>query len=890
MTSSARCPSGSVFALCLLDPRAAIAMASLVAATGCGGSQVVAPPPATKPAPAHSAAPDLPKDALPFSSIASAPEGTIGPYIAYGTASAMAAYSPGGESPRRWVVQPLGANGAPASAPKNLTDAPDDVTFAVLRADDAAARFALVWSAEGSDGSDLRGALIKADGASLSQPVEIAHAARPVLWADAIPVRDGFVVAWAEQDGGHARMLARNISASGALRGEPAVVESAALAWQAVSTGDGVAIAVVRTAPHASALGAVALHVLDSHAQRVGEPIAISDSPTAQLDVDLARVQQSLLIAWTDRRNLDSEVLVATTDLQGRIQQKPHDAVELNGDQALIDLVPPSDGAVSRALLIVDSLPHPSRDSFDATVVTLDASGESVGPSSRLALAEDAASDTYAVGAPGGFLMLLRGPRCNPGADDRALVPWFLRVGAEQRLTAGAPLQWGGPADVVASAWSPGCIGSSCFAVGVDDATPATVVTLRLDRRTPPCASPWKDKPDSAATVSNRSLLSLDAPVSNLAAASLGATSIVAWVTDFVEGPGSSTKKAPPDAPGDPNKPVAAEVGVQLIDETGRAAAPKKIVSVRAYSPGGIALSPDPATKDSCIAWVARDNGDPQVFLTKVGPDGAKKAQRMLTRARGDASDVALARIAGGWIVGWVDGRDGNGEVYVAKVDDSLRSSGPEVRVTQAPGDASEVSLLPHGDEILVAFGDTRDQPARAIAAPYYRRLRASNLAPLGEDRPIARTRLHSRAVRFLAEGDDLAAAWLEITVPGASTDHQERPGVRIVRFDPVAGQPVTAPTVVAPDPGEPTGYSAQCVQGSCRGLMSVDTGSVGAVDLFTFTLRGAASAPKTLLTLGGPPGADPSPRLIGDAVVYADVGAGGDHRIRRAQLRAPGP
>ncbi len=199
-------------------------------------------------------------------------------------------------------------------------------------------------------------------------------------------------------------------------------------------------------------------------------------------------------------------------------------------------------------------------------------------------------------------------------------------------------------------AWAPGCIGDRCFAVGTDASRPATVMTLRLDNRPPRCTTPWTKRDQaSSALHSNRALVSVDGPLSTLSATSVGSSSLVGWITHFVESPAGNARRPPPDAPGDPSKPVAAEVGLQLVDNHGVPVGPRRLISVRGYSPGGIAIASDPASKDACVAWVARDNGDPQVFVTKVGPDGTRKAQRMRGR-RGDcAGDWRMGRGLGRW-------------------------------------------------------------------------------------------------------------------------------------------------------------------------------------------------------------------------------------------------
>ena len=67
-----------------------------------------------------------------------------------------------------------------------------------------------------------------------------------------------------------------------------------------------------------------------------------------------------------------------------------------------------------------------------------------------------------------------------------------------------------------------------------------------------------------------------------------------------------------------------------------------------------------------------------------------------MTSSKGDASDVALARAGDGWLVAWVDARDGNGEVYAARLrQELLQRVGREERITNATGDASDAWRWP---------------------------------------------------------------------------------------------------------------------------------------------------------------------------------------------------
>ncbi|MGD0053680.1 MAG: hypothetical protein ABSD03_17885, partial [Vulcanimicrobiaceae bacterium] len=103
---------------------------------------------------------------------------------------------------------------------------------------------------------------------------------------------------------------------------------------------------------------------------------------------------------------------------------------------------------------------------------------------------------------------------------------------------------------------------------------------------------------------------------------------------------------------------------------------------------------------------------------------GHRNNEVQLTTAKGDASSVAIAWADDGWLVAWVDGRDGNGEVYAAKVDRDLARVGREERITSAPGDASDVALARSGDAAWVAWSDPRDNLRDGVSDVYVAAIR----------------------------------------------------------------------------------------------------------------------------------------------------------------------
>ena len=225
------------------------------------------------------------------------------------------------------------------------------------------------------------------------------------------------------------------------------------------------------------------------------------------------------------------------------------------------------------------------------------------------------------------------------------------------------------------------------------------------------------------------------------------------------------------------------------------------ILSRKALSIGGVALAPVAGDKqaETAVAWVAREKGESQVFVTKVSASGEKLAQKGVTviaRKKGkgpmsEASDVAIAADgAGGWVVAWVDTRDGNAEIYVAKVDKSLTKVIPDKRITEALGDSAEVQLVVKGQDVLLVWSDARKSPEDGSADIYLARLDLATLKKQAPETRIFASELHSRTPQIQAMGSGFLLAWIEDafgSVKDGKADSAEstaEKGLRIARLD----------------------------------------------------------------------------------------------------------
>ncbi|HEU4533233.1 MAG TPA: hypothetical protein VFS00_03915, partial [Polyangiaceae bacterium] len=354
-------------------------------------------------------------------------------------------------------------------------------------------------------------------------------------------------------------------------------------------------------------------------------------------------------------------------------------------------------------------------------------------------------------------------------------------------------------------------------------------------------------------------------------------------------GGGASPAKAAGGA-ATPTKPAG---GAPAKGPGGAAAAAKTAgpapLTEKALASSSLALSASLKGDAACAAFVVREGADSHLALAKLGPEGTRLRQASLAQAPGDVGDVDLSATPEGWLVAWVDGRDRNGEVYAARVDAELKRVSPERRLTQSPGDATEVAVLARGDYALVAYAEPKGAAPGSPANPYVVRVKASDLSPLGEPTRLSATSRHLRGLRLVPQGDEAIALWIEepdasggASAPGGgATLHWVRVGAD--------GAPKGLPQAVTGFHDASLGSLAfACDRASCRGLATRAEGRGRVLVGFSW-LPGAnrVEAMHDLLALYGEGAArDATPAFAGDEVWVVDDEGNEGGALRRALVR----
>jgi hypothetical protein len=800
--------------------------------------------------------------------------GTIGPFFARRgsgeAASGMVGWVTGAEgSGRRLVVVPVAADGKPKDAEHTAALVPNDTTMLVLRPlRGPMPGFVAAWTALTDRGESLWAAVLDDSGAPRGKAMELSRTNDDVVWVDIIPTDHGAVCVWAEETrSGDANVTIAAIDGNGTVRGTPSRVARGVVGWHALEIAGGVGISTVTAAvagdkdKKKSASGSLTFTKLDADGHPVGAPIAIGNKPNVSGDVEVIRADPRILFAWTDRTSDEPAVIATSLDENGK-SDVPKRLVEGRGGAALLGL---THGPAGTAVMFEAPVRkkaerrrvHVARISpnlaFEGKPHAFEVSGR---------------SPPELVTTASGFATLASLRDCEPGSpacEDVPTVATLVRFDANLTLVQKEPFAFN--ADPASLGWGLACDGDLCQALAATPGAPTRVRTAVIRPRSnvvaPPApAAPPPDAPkleDVAAIASGESVV-------DIATAKLGGGTLLATLT-------TKNEKA---------KPLS--LTTRILDATGNPSAPI-VLSTKALAIGGVAVAAaEKADDGGAVAWVARENGDPEVHVTRIDKKGKRTADIQLTTVKGDASDVTITWAGGGWVVAWVDGRDGNGEVYATKVDLMLNRTAREERITNAPGDASDLVAHAKGDLVWLAWADTRESPKDGMADVFVAAVKMRDAKrATGETRVLA-TAAHSRTPQLVASESGMHVAWIEEAPLGNETPGASGFGALWTTIDEqgkVTGKPQRMP--LAGD-GAASSVALEVLNGKLRAVVARSTSdsiSLDAIDLTVPNPRGFS-----ILTLDGPPSLDVAMVMNDGALFFNDDGPSlQDKRARRARI-----
>ncbi|MBX3218129.1 MAG: hypothetical protein KF850_39345 [Labilithrix sp.] len=829
--------------------------------------------------------------------VASVGERTLGPFLARrdsGPAAAgLVAWVTVAEGAgRRVLVVPVGPKGSPRGGETVAAHVSIDTTMLVVRPmRGPAPGFVVAWTSLTDRGKSLWSVAVGDDGVPRSKPVELTRTNDDIVWIDAIPTDQGALCLWAEETRGNdANLIASALDTNGKVRGVPTRVARGIVGWHALEIPGGVGVSTVDAVardPKAKPVddhllraarpgGTLSFHRLDVDGHASAAPVTITNKPIVSGDVEVARDGSRFVFAWTDRTTAEPAVALATLD-GSNVIEPPRKIAEARGGASLLAL---ASGPAGVAVMFE----APARRKGETRRVHAARLGKTLVLEKRpLSLEVVGRGQPELAATTTGFAVLATTADCERDSTaclNANAVATVLRTDDKMSVVQREPLTF--LTDPATLGWAMSCEGDACFTLAASPGPPGTpsrirsaAIRPRVNAKPEP-PRPEAPRPDGPHVVDITAIASGETVI-DIAAARVGEASIVAMLS------AKATDHAPRRIAGDETKSTPYTLSTRIVGEDGATTAPS-ILTNKALHVGSVAIAGGDKPEDGgAVAWVARESGEPQVHVTRIDKRGRRMSDVQLTTTKGDASDVTITWAGGGWIVAWVDGRDGRGEVYATKVSTDLSRIAREERITKAPGDASDLVALAHGDAVWLAWADSRESPRDGHADVFVSAVKMRDAKRVFDEQRLLATAAHSRTPQLAAEPNGVAIAWVEEAPLGSETPSSSGYGAFWARLD-EAGKPVAKPARI---PLVADGAATAVALESTAGMRAVvarstpDAISLDAVDLAAEPPKGAA-----LLTLDGPPSLDVALVLHGGVLYFNDEGPlPSDRRARRARI-----
>jgi hypothetical protein len=863
-------------------PRAFLA-SSFLALGGCsgqGGGAREGRTPAVSAAPERRTHAAARLDVMPSERMTLVPDGTFGPYVGARTEGTIAAWAAEMGGKREWRTMAIADGAKPLGQPKVVADAAPEVNLVAVKplGEGQLKAFLLVSSAREFSGERVDAMALGLHGELLGGPTPIAQSLTDVVWLDAVQTASGAIAMWAVRRGDRADLFGVEVGPSGDVRDRPSQLFADARAWQVAKSGGGVVIAAVTAGKAHGENGPLRVAFVDAQGHLEKKSLLLTDGGTAEPDVDLARIGNRTVVAWSDRRDLEPRLYAAVLGPDSALLKPPAPLGPPFGTQALLRIVPPSDhGAAYLAWENLIERPENGRAIRLAQLSEDGTLGSSVGLLSMArgdAMPELSANDH-------GVAALTLAPACKRGGPCGAEppVPTYVALDTQLDVVASEPLRLTGLDGALADlAWGLTCRALECTALASGPGTPAPVVSVQLQALVPGGFEPAARRvtSDPPPRVTEIVPIAKSEPVAELATAPVADGTLVAWVTDFdPTTPFSRSKVAAPDGKFEPPRAI---VRVRSVPRAGIAPEPVAI-SYRAHSLGGVAIAAgDPAIGEALLAWAGVDNKEPEIFVTMLGPGGKKVSQKMLTHVKGGVSDVAATFVGDGFVVGWIEEHSGASEVHVTRLERTLKVVVPDKRLSGTASTATSIQLVTRGEHVFAVWSDARG-PSSGVADIFALSLATKDLSPVGTEHRLAQTPGHSRSPAVAPFGEGAAVTWVE---DSASEGDGKTATLMVVRLDSGA-EPIAGSVRSVLPGGAPEGVAIECGSASCRVAAAVTLGQAGAVTAFDFRpSSGDDIRPARLVRLAAPPREAIAPVLRNGDVLYADQSAPEGARVRR--------
>ena len=159
------------------------------------------------------------------------------------------------------------------------------------------------------------------------------------------------------------------------------------------------------------------------------------------------------------------------------------------------------------------------------------------------------------------------------------------------------------------------------------------------------------------------------------------------------------------------------------------------------------------------VAWYDKRDGNYEIYFGKLSASGAKIGSDVrVTDAALDSVYPSLVWTGSGYGLSWFDSRDGNNEIYFARLDASGAKIGSDVQVTNDSAYSRYPSLVWTGSEYAISWADNRDGNYEI----YFARLDASG-AKIGAEVRVTNEITTSMHPSLVWTGSEYGVSWYDI-------------------------------------------------------------------------------------------------------------------------------
>ncbi len=184
---------------------------------------------------------------------------------------------------------------------------------------------------------------------------------------------------------------------------------------------------------------------------------------------------------------------------------------------------------------------------------------------------------------------------------------------------------------------------------------------------------------------------------------------------------------------------------------------------VRVTSDGGESLKPDLAWSGSeyGVSWHDNRDGNREVYFARLSPTGLEAgSDTRITNDDAPSYDTALAWSGTEYAVTWYDHRTVDAEIYFCRISEAATKVGPDVRLTNDPAQQGYSDLVWTGSEYGVAWEDDRIDPYVNFEI-YLARVSAAG-AKIGTETRITVDPEFSRSLSLVWTGSEFGVGWTD--------------------------------------------------------------------------------------------------------------------------------